>query len=241
MRRCHTGVESWGRNTRRDPRMSRIPGRWLGIGIAVLIVGALALYAAGSGSHAASPSTTGSGGLFAPVDGQPQPAQTIQPVPGMSSGESAGLVVKIGIVAAILGGSLWLLRRYAGTTNRGGGHTGAITIADTIVLAQGRALYIVDVGDRALVLGATPQQLTYVADLTDPDVLEKLRAEPVRPVSPLAGISGLSARVAAALAARQSSQARPAPRPGRRPIQTRNNDSEEDPTEYTHPAQPAAR
>lgn len=181
----------------------RLPGRWVGIGIAILVVGALALYAGGSGgSKPAAQNPTSS--LFAPVDGQTRPEPVADTVPGMSAKDVVSLIVKLGVVAAILGGSLWLLRRYAGASNRAAGRTGAITVADTIVLAQGRALYLIDVGDRALVLGATPQQLSCLAELSDPDVLEKLRTVPERPAAPFAG---LSERLAAAMAPRRAEAA----------------------------------
>ncbi|MBI2760257.1 MAG: flagellar biosynthetic protein FliO [Chloroflexi bacterium] len=169
---------------------------WIGILVAVLVVGALAIYTATSGGRAPAASTGSSGlGTFAlPAEPQAQPAQA---APAMSAGTVAGLVVKVGIVAVIMGVSLWLLRRYAGTNaSRGGGRTGAVSIADTITLAQGKAVYVLDLGDRALVVGATTQQLSLLAEMTDPNALAKLRTTPERPPSPL---TGLSQRFGAAL------------------------------------------
>lgn len=163
--------------------MTRLSGRWIGIGIAVLLVGGFALYAAGAGSHPA-PAT---GAL--PPAAPPDAGAGVQSVQVVSPGTMIGLLLKVGVVAALLGGSLWLLRRYAGTQTRAAGRTGAVSIADTVPLAQGRVLYLVDVGDRALVIGATPQQLSLVGEVTDAATLEKLRAPAPAPASPLANIS----------------------------------------------------
>jgi flagellar biogenesis protein FliO len=171
--------------------MGRLGGRWIGIGIAVLVVGALALYASGSGARARTAPTTGA---YSP--GAPSGTETVKTAPTMSAGSMLGLLAKVGIVAVLLGGSLWLLRRYAGTGTRSGGRTGAVSIADTIALAQGRALYVLDIGDRALVVGATPQQFSLLAEVTDPGTLEKLRTAPERPLSP---VNDLSQRLSAAL------------------------------------------
>jgi flagellar protein FliO/FliZ len=115
----------------------------------------------------------------------PAVTPVIQPVPGLSAGAMAGLVFKVGIVAALLGGSLWLLRRYAGANPRTGGRTGAVAVVDTIALAQGRVLYLLDVGDRALIVGATAQQLSLVGEVSDAGVLARLRETPERAMPPL--------------------------------------------------------
>jgi flagellar protein FliO/FliZ len=185
--------------------MQRLSGRWLGILIAVVVVGALGVYVATSSSHPTSlglqptPAAEGSAQAAAPA------TQAGSAVPGMSVGTIVGLILKVGIVVVLLGGCLWLLKRYAGNSSRGGGRTHAITILDTITLAQGRAMYVLDVGDRAIVVGATPQQFSTLAEVTAEPVLERLRAGPERPELPLKGLSvqlgGALQRFAAARAA----------------------------------------
>jgi flagellar biogenesis protein FliO len=205
--------------------MTRISGRWAGIGIAILVVVALAFVAV-SGRSSTPPRAT-----VAPVyaeNGAPmaEPATPTISAPGVSFGSVGGLILKFGIVAAILAGSLWAMRRFMGGGSRTGGRTNAISIADTIMLAQGRALYVVDVGDRAVLIGATPQQFSALAEITDATLLEKLRTTPERPAS-LNGIAarletavrGLNERRQAALAARLAAGGAPgdvageAPRP----------------------------
>ena len=195
--------------------MKGASGRWLGIGLAVLVVGVLVVVASGGGTRPPaplppSPARGGAGGEVAPSSPAGSGRETIQAVPGLSPGAAAGLFVKVGIVAALLGGSLWLLRRYAGTQGRGGGRTGAVRLADTLPLAQGRALHVIDIGDRALLVGATAQHLSLLGEITDTAVLAQLRAAPERAGWLPAELSG---RLAGALQRRTAADDDLAPRP----------------------------
>ncbi len=181
--------------------MTRRLGRWLGTAIAVLVVVALAAYVLTSGTDRApavgSPSPPEQAPALrvapnAPAQGQP-PGSAI-----IGAGELVGLLLKTGLVVALLGASLWALRRYAGTASGRRG-TGAVTIAETLPLAQGRAVYVLDVGDRALLVGATPQQLTLLGEVRDAAVLARLRAPERRDPAP--SLAGLVERLRAALAA----------------------------------------
>lgn len=163
--------------------MKRLSGKSLGIVVAVLVVAGLALYAASAGQHSVSPAA----GL--PADATPAATSAGAAVSGFSGATLVGLLLKVGIVALLLGASLWLLRRYAGAANRAGGRTGAIQIVDTISLAQNRAFYVLDIGDRAVVVGATPQQFSVLAEVSDADVLTRLRAGPERSEPPFAALS----------------------------------------------------
>jgi flagellar protein FliO/FliZ len=192
--------------------MKRRSGRWLGTAIAVLVVAALAVYVLTAGAdHAPTagspplPETQAPGPNRAPsaeARGQPAGAAIV------GVGDLVGLVLKTGIVVALLGASLWALRRYAGTVPARRG-TGAITVAETLPLAQGRAVYVLDVGDRALLVGATPQQLTLLGEVRDAVVLARLRAAPSHPAPSL---TGLVQRLRAVLAAARGA-ARPAGTP----------------------------
>jgi flagellar protein FliO/FliZ len=181
--------------------MNRRSGRWLGTAIAVLVVAALAIYALTAGADRA-PTAGGSSTPETQVPG-------LSRAPGAEAhGQSAGatvvgvrdlvgLALKTGIVVALLGASLWALRRYAGAVPARRG-SGAVTVAETVPLAQGRAVYVLDVGDRALLVGATPQQLTLLGEVRDTAVLARLRAAPSHPAPSL---TGLVARLRAVLAA----------------------------------------
>lgn len=179
----------------------RRTNRWIGIGIAALVVGVLAIYAMSAGNRtpatsaaAATPVAAGQR-LFADTTKDQTTGSGVQTVPSMSAGSIAGLLLKVGFVAVLLGGALWLLRRYAGVQTKGAGRTGAITIADTITLAQGRAVYVLDVGDKALLVGGTAQQLSLLAEVTEPGVLERLRTVPERAGGPLGDLGSLTSRL----------------------------------------------
>lgn len=171
--------------------MTRISGRWIGIGIAVLVVVVFAIVALNGNSRPQPQATVTpvytEGGATATA--QPPATLTTTKVPGMSIGSAGGLVLKFGVVAAILAASLWAMRRFTGAGARTSSRTNAIAIADTIMVGQGRALYVVDVGDRAVLIGGTPQQFTTLADITDAALLEKLRTQPEKPALALNGLT----------------------------------------------------
>lgn len=197
--------------------MPRLTGRWIAIGIAALIAAVLTIYAAAGASRPRPAPATD-----LPIATQPTAAPAVQTIPGMSAGALVGTVLKVGIVAALLAASLWALRRFGGAATRPAGRTGAVTVADTIPLAKDRAVYVLNVGGRSLVVGATAQQLSLLAEITDLEMIDRLHATPERPGVPLAGISqGLqsllkqvTARPAPARAARSERTAIP-PEPRR--------------------------
>lgn len=185
-------VDEAARHAARERGMQQRSGRGLGIAVAVLVVVVLAVYVLTAGTHPV-PGTT-----RPPMVAAQAPSQDMAPDAGehgppagsalLDTGDLIGLLLKTGIVVALLGASLWALRRYADAapTRRG---TGAVTVAETLPLAQGRAVYVLDVGDRALLVGATPHQLTLLGEVRDAAVLAKLRAAPERPAPTLAGLA----------------------------------------------------
>lgn len=80
------------------------------------------------------------------------------------------VVVKTALVLALLYGVLWLVRRYYGrgaAPSRGA----AIVLMQSAQLGPGRSLHLVGVGSKTLLLGATSQQVSLLAEL-DPEDLE---------------------------------------------------------------------
>jgi flagellar biogenesis protein FliO len=72
------------------------------------------------------------------------------------------------------------LARRAGA--RGG--TGGVRVLDRVGLSRETAAVVLEVGDRTLLLGVGPTQVTVLADLTDPG------AGPVRPAAALPSVLG---------------------------------------------------
>jgi flagellar biosynthetic protein FliO len=80
------------------------------------------------------------------------------------------VVAKTALVLALLYGVLWLVKRYYGrqaSAPKGAG----IVLMQTAQLGPGRALHLVGVGSKTLLLGATSQQVSLLAEL-DPEDLE---------------------------------------------------------------------
>ncbi|HMQ51756.1 MAG TPA: flagellar biosynthetic protein FliO [Anaerolineae bacterium] len=77
------------------------------------------------------------------------------------------LVLKLGLVLGLvyvsMAGLRWLKQHKVG--GLGGGHT--VRVLETTGLGPNQALHLVVVGDKTLLIGATPQQLSLISELTD--------------------------------------------------------------------------
>jgi flagellar biosynthetic protein FliO len=197
--------------------MQRISSRWWSVIVAVLVVGGLAVYVAAGNARVtppqSAPAATAAGAapgvLTAPKAVPTQSADPLhntgQSTPVIDGGTLVDLLIKVGIVGALLAGSLWALKKFTGGATRSAGRADAIRVLDTLPLAQNRALYVIDVGDRAVVVGATPQQFAFLADVTDAATLERLRVREGAPVA-----SGIANSIGALLGRAQSAK-RPSP------------------------------
>ena len=56
----------------------------------------------------------------------------------------------------------------------------AIRVLDAISIGSNRSVCLIEVGDRVLVLGVTQQQISTLAELTDPEEVERLRQHGAR-------------------------------------------------------------
>ncbi len=105
-------------------------------------------------------------GDFAIVSAAQDQDTTPVPLNGVSLGDTVGFLAKFGFVLLLLYGSLRLLRnvtlRWQGLTPS----TAQIAVLETRYLAPRRALYLVRAGSKVLLLGATDQQISLLADLT---------------------------------------------------------------------------
>ncbi len=94
-----------------------------------------------------------------------------------------GLVIKLGIVIGLIYLTILGLRYFG---NRGrkallGGSS--INVIERTALAQNRELYLIDVADKVLLLGATANNISVLTEITDPEAIEGLRttAQPALP------------------------------------------------------------
>lgn len=94
------------------------------------------------------------------------PAATSQPGAGLTGGEPADwsgaaldIMLKLVAVLALAYLALAALRRYTGGAALGK-RGGTVKVLETATLAPNRLLYLVRAGDRKLLLGVTPTQIT---------------------------------------------------------------------------------
>lgn len=85
----------------------------------------------------------------------------------LGGGEVFSLIWRLGLVLLVLGacivGLRWWSKRAAGPRST----TGYLRIVDTLPIPGGRSVHLVAVGERVIVVGATAQQLSFLAELKD--------------------------------------------------------------------------
>jgi len=89
------------------------------------------------------------------------------------------------LISAMIWGLVWVLKRYgakggllaalAGMRSSSG--RGSMRILETLPLAQGRALHLIEIGEKVVIVGATPQSVTLVAVIDDAAEVEAIRKQ----------------------------------------------------------------
>jgi flagellar biosynthetic protein FliO len=97
---------------------------------------------------------------------------------------SLDLAWKLALIVALIYLTVWLLRRFMNGTRGAAWRPGAVNVLDTTFLAPNRALYLVELGERVLLLGATPTQLSTLSEVADPEQVARLRERYARPAGP---------------------------------------------------------
>jgi flagellar biosynthetic protein FliO len=78
-------------------------------------------------------------------------------------GTAIGVILKLGIVLALIYGSLLLLRRWRFLS--GNAKIRQLQVLETTRLTQKQALHLVRVGERVILIGATDQNLTLLSEI----------------------------------------------------------------------------
>lgn len=91
-----------------------------------------------------------------------------QPIDGW--GAIFRLIVALAIVLPLAYLAARLYSKQAG-----GGKSRALNVLDARVLGPNRGIYLVEAGERLLLLGVTSHQITLLAEFTDPDQIERLK------------------------------------------------------------------
>ena len=80
-------------------------------------------------------------------------------------------------MAGIIWASIFVLRKYVGRKARVSSESGALKVLETVGLGANRLVYLLEAGDRVLVVGATPNHIALLAELDDPEVVSSLRTD----------------------------------------------------------------
>ncbi len=110
----------------------------------------------------------------------------MNPQPLASSGYGAALAQTLVALALVCALAWWLLR-WGGRRALGGFGEGRVEVLERAPLDARRAVFLVRVGKRVLVVGASDQSLTLLAELRDDEL------PPARPATP-GPFDGLAAR-----------------------------------------------
>ena len=110
-----------------------------------------------------------------------------EPAPGLSGGDIGPTLLQLAgallLIVIIIYLSVWLMKKYSGGKIAGGGNL--ISIVERRHLAPKQALYLIKVGEKHLLIGASDSGLQKLSDLDD---LEVKSAKP----SPALGVSRFS-------------------------------------------------
>ncbi|KAA0237154.1 hypothetical protein EDM76_06960 [bacterium] len=95
----------------------------------------------------------------------------------LGGGDIVSLGLRLGLVAVIIAASIFALRWWGRKTLGPKSASGFLRVVDTLAVGNGRTIHLVALGQRVIAVGATAQQLSYLAELTDDEshsVLETL-------------------------------------------------------------------
>lgn len=87
-----------------------------------------------------------------------------------------GFVAASAVVALLLGGAFWLLRRWARTSKLLGGG-GPVRILGRTLVGARQELLLVEAGPRVFLLGSSKDGLAALGEFSNPDEVALLRAE----------------------------------------------------------------
>jgi flagellar biosynthetic protein FliO len=89
------------------------------------------------------------------------------------------------LLTAMIWGVVWALKRYGGKSSvlaalagmRTSSGRGSMRILETLSLSQGRALHLIQIGEKILVVGATAQSVALIAEIADAQEAEAIKRQ----------------------------------------------------------------
>ena len=119
-----------------------------------------------------------------------------------------GLMLRLGLVVGVIWAAVYAMRWY---TRRVGGERGGaahtLDIVETRSLGPNRALHLVRIGGRAVLIGVTPERINPLLEIDDPEVLGRLELTADGVSRPAATFGALLAGLGAAAGVSKSVQA----------------------------------
>lgn len=132
--------------------------------------------------------------VAAAVKSAPKPAATAKPFlsdyeePRKNSGEMPvgrlilDLVVKLAVVLGIAYGAIYVLRLFMGRQPSLPGRKGHLKVIESASLGPNRSVHLIKIGGEVMVIGSTPEQITTIGKIEDPETLAQLDKEHIPPV-----------------------------------------------------------
>ena len=112
------------------------------------------------------PADTAQLGVGQPDSASDEPATPQTQAFSLGAGDILSLAWRLALVAIIVAASLFALRWYARKTSGPKSQTGFLRVVDTLPVGSGRTIHLVALGERVIVVGATPQSLGLLNELT---------------------------------------------------------------------------
>lgn len=107
----------------------------------------------------------------------------------LGGGQLVSLAWRLALVAIIIAVSIVGLRWWARKTSGPRSTTGFLKVIDTLAISNGRTIHLVALGDRVIAIGATPQQLTFLNELSDDEARCVIDSLPTQSDQPLAAFA----------------------------------------------------
>ena len=116
-------------------------------------------------------------------------------------GDWFGLIVRLGLVLLVVWGAIVAMRWYSRRIDGPGGSARHLQVLESRSLGPNRALHLIRLGGRAVLVGVTPERINALMEIDDAEEVELLSAEIEQPAVPspfasmLSGLSGTITRL----------------------------------------------
>jgi flagellar biosynthetic protein FliO len=85
-------------------------------------------------------------------------------------GMTLKVVGTVVLLIVVLYAGMYVMRVLSGRTGKGGFDSGAISVLHKSHIAPKKAIYVIRIGDRAMVVGVTDSQINHLADLSQEEL-----------------------------------------------------------------------